>query len=107
MQTTQSNPTTPTGSRSRQRKPDSTARTKTTATQKTAADRSRRLRIQMWESIILIVIGCALLIAGFLTPPTGEIHSSVLIAFGEILTFVGAIFGLDYHYKAIINEHLK
>jgi hypothetical protein len=23
----------------------------------------------------------------------------VLTAFGEILTFVGALFGIDYHYK--------
>lgn len=77
------------------------------ASSPTPADRARRLRIQMWESIILIVVGCSLLIAGFLTPPTGEIHSSVLIAFGEILTFVGAIFGLDYHYKRVLNDHLK
>lgn len=70
----------------------------------TAAEKQKRLRIQMWESIILIIVGCALLIAAFFTPPTGEIHSSVLIAFGEILTFVGAIFGLDYHYKAIIDK---
>lgn len=73
----------------------------------TPAEKARRLRIQMWESIILIVLGCALLIAGFLVPPTGEIHSSVLIAFGEILTFVGAIFGLDSHYKSVINDHFK
>ena len=85
--------------------PRRATRTKKTVT--TPQERTRRLRIQMWESIILVVMGCALLIGGFLTPPTGEIHSSVLIAFGEILTFVGAIFGLDYHYKAIINDHLK
>lgn len=73
----------------------------------TSAERSKRIRIQMWESIVLIVVGCALLVAAFLTPPTGEIHSSVLIAFGEILTFVGAIFGIDYHYKSLIDRHLK
>ena len=27
------------------------------------------------------------------------IDSSVLIAFGEILTFVGSLVGIDYHYK--------
>ena len=30
---------------------------------------------------------------------TGVIDNSVLIAFGEILTFVGSLFGIDYHYK--------
>ena len=43
--------------------------------------------------------GSALLVAGFVLPPTGEIHHSVLIAFGEILTFSGSLIGIDYHYK--------
>ena len=55
--------------------------------------------LQLLAAIALIVIGCGLLIAGFILPPTGEIHNSVLIAFGEILTFAGALFGIDYHYK--------
>ena len=32
-------------------------------------------------------------------PPPGEIHNSVLVAFGEILTFAGAVFGMKYHYQ--------
>lgn len=55
--------------------------------------------IQLLSAILLIVVGCGLLIAGFIVPPPGEIHNSVLIAFGEILTFAGALFGIDYHYK--------
>lgn len=55
--------------------------------------------IQLLSAIALIVIGCGLLIAGFILPPPGEIHNSVLVAFGEILTFAGALFGIDYHYK--------
>lgn len=55
--------------------------------------------IQLLSAIVLIFIGCGLLIAGFVMPPPGEIHNSVLIAFGEILTFAGALFGIDYHYK--------
>lgn len=47
----------------------------------------------------LIAIGAGLLIAGFIVAPRGEIHSSVLVAFGEIMTFAGAIFGIDYKYK--------
>jgi len=27
------------------------------------------------------------------------IHSSVLVAFGEVLSFVGALMGIDYHFK--------
>ena len=56
--------------------------------------------VQLLSAILMIVIGCSLLIAGFVVPPLGVIDSSVLIAFGEILTFVGALFGIDYHYKS-------
>ena len=55
--------------------------------------------LQLLAAIFLIVVGCGLLITGFIIPPSGEIHNSVLIAFGEILTFAGALFGIDYHYK--------
>ena len=55
--------------------------------------------LQLISAIALIIIGCGLLITGFIIPPPGEIHNSVLIAFGEILTFAGALFGIDYHYK--------
>lgn len=62
---------------------------------------NKKLTIQLLSAILLIVVGCALLIAGFIVPPMGVIDNSVLIAFGEILTFVGALFGIDYHYKTI------
>ena len=55
--------------------------------------------ITLLAAIFLIVVGCGLLIAGFIVPPPGEIHNSVLIAFGEILTFAGAVFGMKYHYQ--------
>ena len=34
-----------------------------------------------------------MLACGFVAVPTGEIHHSVLIAFGEILTFAGSLQG--------------
>ena len=61
--------------------------------------------IQLCSAIFLITVGCGLLIAGFILPPSGEIHNSVLVAFGEILTFAGALFGIDYHYK--YKDHEK
>lgn len=54
--------------------------------------------LQFASAVVLVTVGVGLLIAGFALPPTGAIDSSVLVAFGEILTFVGAIFGIDYHY---------
>ena len=40
-----------------------------------------------------------MLIAGFIAPPIGTIHHSLLIAFGEILTFSGSLIGVDYKYR--------
>ena len=56
-------------------------------------------KLQLVAAVVLILLGAGLLIAGFIVPPTGVIDNSVLIAFGEILTFVGSLFGIDYHYK--------
>ena len=61
--------------------------------------KNHKSAIQLCSAIFLITVGCGLLIAGFILPPSGEIHNSVLVAFGEILTFAGALFGIDYHYK--------
>ena len=55
--------------------------------------------LQLLSAVFLIVVGSALLIAAFCVPPPGEIHNSILVAFGEILTFAGAVFGMKYHYQ--------
>lgn len=54
---------------------------------------------QLLAACLLVALGCALLVAAFIVPPPGEIHSSVLVAFGEIMTFAGALFGIDYKYR--------
>lgn len=59
----------------------------------------KKLEIQLIAACFLIIVGVGLLIAGFCVPPIGIIDNSVLIAFGEILTFAGSLFGIDYHYK--------
>lgn len=56
-------------------------------------------KLQLITSAALALVGAGLLIAGFTVPPTGEIDNSVLIAFGEIFTFIGSIFGIDYSYR--------
>ncbi|MDY5858120.1 MAG: hypothetical protein SPK09_02670 [Porphyromonas sp.] len=58
-----------------------------------------RMNIQLWIATILTLTGIILLFAGFWVKPLGEIHNSVLIAFGEMSTFAGALFGVDYSYR--------
>ena len=55
--------------------------------------------LQLIVAATLCAFGVLLLIAGFLCPPLAEIHHSVLIAFGEILTFSGSLIGIDYKYR--------
>lgn len=56
-------------------------------------------RGQLLLAFALVFFGCALLTAGICIPPAGVIDSSVLVAFGEILTFAGSLIGIDYHYR--------
>lgn len=61
--------------------------------------RNTKLTLQLVAAMLLIIIGCGLLIAGFIVSPLGVIHASVLTAFGETCTFGGALFGIDYAYR--------
>lgn len=58
-----------------------------------------KLSLQLVIAVVLIIFGIALLTASFIVPPLGIIDSSILVAYGETLTFVGALVGVDYSYK--------
>lgn len=66
---------------------------------------------QFWLAAILVLFGCGMLTAAFIVNPTGEIHGSVLAAFGEILSFSGAVLGFDYYnrktYLTITRRHSR
>jgi hypothetical protein len=62
-------------------------------------DKNQRCVTQLWAAFGVTTVGCALLIAGFIIAPSGEIHQSVLIGFGECLTFGGSLLGIDYKYR--------
>ena len=55
---------------------------------------------QILLATLLVLFGVILITGGFFAPPTGVIDASVLTAFGEILTFAGALFGIDAKYKS-------
>lgn len=59
-----------------------------------------KLTAQFWLAVCVVVAGVALIFMGFLVPPPGEIDNSVLVAYGETLTFAGSLIGVDYHYRA-------
>lgn len=58
-----------------------------------------KLNIQLITAAILSIGGLILLFCGTFINPQGEIHESILVAFGEVATFAGALMGIDYVYK--------
>jgi hypothetical protein len=58
-----------------------------------------KLSIQLITAAILAIGGLVLLFCGVYIAPQGEIHESLLVGFGELATFSGAILGVDYSYR--------
>ena len=60
--------------------------------------------IKIYLAVGMCLFGAILISAGFLVAPLGVIDNSVLVAFGEIITFAGAILGINYLYSAKHKE---
>ena len=58
-----------------------------------------KMNIQLLTAAVLAIGGLVLLFCGVYIAPQGEIHESLLVGFGEVATFAGALFGIDYTYK--------
>jgi len=58
-----------------------------------------KMNLELALAVLMTLFGVALIAAAFWVPPTGVIDPTVLTAYGETLTFVGALVGVDYHYK--------
>ena len=61
-------------------------------------------QLQLIVAAGLAFAGIALLYVGTLLAPQGEIHESILVAFGEVATFAGSIIGIDYKYRNTKND---
>ena len=55
--------------------------------------------VQLLIAALVVIGGLVLLYIGIQIDPAGEIHESVLVAFGEAATFAGSVMGIDYHYR--------
>ena len=58
-----------------------------------------KLDIQLITAAVLSFGGLVLLFCGVYIDPQGQIHETLLVGFGEVATFSGALFGIDYVYK--------
>ena len=59
----------------------------------------RKLTTMTVLAVIMVLFGIVLVGVSFFLPPSGQIHPSVLTAFGEALTFSGGLLGIDTNYK--------
>lgn len=51
-----------------------------------------------WTAICAFVVGWGLTIAGFITPPRGEVSGSVLAVLGEALVYTASVFGITLYF---------
>ena len=58
-----------------------------------------KLNVQLLVAAVLSFGGLILLFCGVFIAPQGEIHESILVGFGEVATFSGALMGADYVYR--------
>ena len=56
-------------------------------------------RLQLIIAALIVLGGLALLYVGALVEPKGQVHESLLVAFGEAATFAGSIIGIDFRYR--------
>ena len=58
-----------------------------------------KTNLQLITAVVLSLGGLIMLFCGIYIDPQGQIHETLLVAFGETATFAGALFGIDYVYK--------
>lgn len=53
---------------------------------------------------LLLFFGMIMVVCGFITPPSGEVHDSILWIFGQTLVFSGAVLGISLHVDNSIKS---
>ncbi len=60
--------------------------------------------VQITSALAMLIGGFLLAVAGFIVPPTGQIHESVLGIFAECLIYAGSIFGVTIYIQSKYTE---
>ena len=55
--------------------------------------------LQTLSALMMLVAGLGFALAGFITPPPGEISDSVLWLFSQCFIYAGSIFGVGAYFK--------
>ena len=62
------------------------------------ANTDKRHKAAYATAIAAFVVGWGLTIAGFVVPPTGEVHGSVLAILGEAMVYAASVFGVTLYF---------
>ena len=62
---------------------------------------------RFWLGAALVIAGIVMLFIAMFIDPRGEIHGSVLGAFGEISTLAGCLMGMDAYTSFKIKKEMR
>ncbi|MGN1307101.1 MAG: hypothetical protein ACI4V3_05480 [Faecousia sp.] len=66
-------------------------------------EREHRIMVQYATAVGMLISGVALSVAGFMTPPVGEISDSVLWYAAQTMIYAGSVFGVSIYVNDRIN----
>lgn len=55
-------------------------------------------------AVVAFVVGFGLTIAGFLLPPKGEVHDSVLWILGQALIYTASVLGIGMYFNSKLTQ---
>lgn len=56
------------------------------------------------SAVVAFLIGWGLTVAGFLIPPKGEVHDSVLWILGQALVYAASVFGVGMYISSEMTK---
>lgn len=62
--------------------------------------------VQVCTAVGMLILGAGLSVAGFIVPPLGQIHDSVLWFFAQCLIYAGSIFGIGIYVMVNLTSWL-
>lgn len=64
----------------------------------------KKVSIQAWTAVVLLLSGVVLSFLGFYAAPLGEISDSVLWYFSQTLIYAGSIFGVSTYVRGKFKD---
>lgn len=69
--------------------------------------KEKKDNIAVISAIVMLCFGITLTTIGFFVAPMGEVHDSILWILGQALLYAGAIFGVAYYTKGVIEKQVS